>query len=90
MLALISCRNAVLKAAASWPVSGGTSRVLVRPGADAFAMTAMPHDVMPKDVMPTDLPAETQAFAEFIRCLARLPQQERVSLTSGDVTSPID
>src|SRR6478672_11504800 len=63
MLALISCRNAVLKAAASWPVSGGTSRVLVRPGADAFAITAMPHE----------LPAETQACAEFIPCLARLP-----------------
>jgi hypothetical protein len=36
---------------------------LVRPGADAFAMTAMPHD----------LAAETQASAEFIPCLARLP-----------------
>jgi hypothetical protein len=34
--------------------------------------------------MPKDLPAETQACAEFIPCLARLPQRERVSLTSGD------
>ena len=41
-------------------------------------MTAMPHDampknLMPKDLMPKDLPAETQAFAEFIPCLARFP-----------------
>src|ERR1700686_2322880 len=44
MLAATSCRKAVLKAAASSKVSGGTSRVLVRPGIDAFAITATPQD----------------------------------------------
>src|SRR5437899_12908597 len=44
MLAATSCRNAVLKAAASSKVRGGASRVLVRPGNDAFAITATPHD----------------------------------------------
>jgi hypothetical protein len=36
----MSCRNAVLRAAASADVSGGVSLVFVRPGADAFAITA--------------------------------------------------
>src|SRR5712671_2469276 len=44
MLAWISWRNAVLNKAASWEVSGGTSLVLVRPAAEAFAMTAMPQE----------------------------------------------
>ena len=39
----MSCRNAVLSAAASSKVSGGTKRVLVRPGAEALAMMAMPQ-----------------------------------------------
>src|SRR6185295_8132680 len=43
-LAATSCRNAVLNAAASSKVSGGTSRVFVRPGAEAFAITAMPQE----------------------------------------------
>ena len=64
MLVLMSCRNAVLNAAASRPVSGGTSRVLVRPGADAFAMTAMPHE----------LAVEAEASADIIRSLACLLQ----------------
>src|SRR5579871_642131 len=47
MLAATSCRNAVLNAAASSKVSGGTSRVLVLPGSEAFAITAMPQDARP-------------------------------------------
>ena len=38
-----SLRKTVLRAAASSKVSGGTRRVLVRPGTEAFAMTAMPQ-----------------------------------------------
>jgi hypothetical protein len=37
----MSCRKEVLSEAAWSKVSGGTSRVLVRPGADALAMMAM-------------------------------------------------
>src|SRR5580704_566396 len=44
MLAATSCKKAVLKAAASAKLKGGTSRVLVRPGIEAFAITATPHD----------------------------------------------
>jgi hypothetical protein len=43
----MSCRNAVLSAAASSKLSGGTSRVLVRPGAEALAMIAMPQLAAP-------------------------------------------
>src|SRR5262249_27085976 len=39
----MSLRKAVLNAAASRYVSGGTRRVLVRPSADALAITAIPH-----------------------------------------------
>src|SRR5262249_34793321 len=42
-----SCRNAVLNEPASSTRSGGTSRVLVRPGFDAFAITAMPQPEAP-------------------------------------------
>ena len=38
----MSRRNAVLYCAASSNVSGGTSLVFVRPGIDAFAITAIP------------------------------------------------
>src|SRR5215470_8737543 len=44
MFAATSLRKAVLKAAASANVSGGTSRVLVFPGSEAFAITAMPQE----------------------------------------------
>ncbi len=44
ILAATSCRKAVLKAAASSKLKGGTNRVLVRPGTDAFAITAIPQD----------------------------------------------
>src|SRR5215471_3956948 len=44
MFAATSLRKAVLNAAASSKVSGGTSRVLVFPGSEAFAITAMPQD----------------------------------------------
>src|SRR5688572_14600054 len=43
MFSAISRRNTLLHAAASSNVSGGTSLVLVRPGWEAFAMTAMPQ-----------------------------------------------
>src|SRR5215470_9941868 len=46
MFAATSLRKAVLNAAASSKVSGGTSRVLVLPGSEAFAITAMPQDAM--------------------------------------------
>src|SRR5215469_13658295 len=44
MLAAMSCRKAVLKAQASALVKGGTSRVLVRPGKEALAITAIPQE----------------------------------------------
>src|SRR5258708_33560998 len=44
MLADIACRKAVLKAAVSSKLKGGTSRVLVRPGLEVLAITATPHD----------------------------------------------
>ena len=44
-LSAMSCRKTVLSAAACSKVSGGTSRVLVRPGADALAMMAMPQSL---------------------------------------------
>src|SRR6266478_9523818 len=43
MLSAISRRNAVLHCAASSNVRGGTKRVLVRPGIDALAITAIPQ-----------------------------------------------
>src|SRR5262245_2313193 len=43
MLSAMSPRNAVLQRAASSKVSGGTRRVLVRPGIEAFAITAIPQ-----------------------------------------------
>ena len=39
----MSWRKTVFSAAASSKVSGGTKRVLVRPGAEALAMMAMPQ-----------------------------------------------
>src|SRR5208337_2305303 len=42
----MSLRNAVLKLAASSKVSGGQSLVFVRPGCDAFAITATPQNGM--------------------------------------------
>lgn len=57
----MSCRNAVLIAAASSKVSGGTKRVFVRPGAEALAMMAMPQ-VWPVADVPLD------PFAPTIRC----------------------
>src|SRR5215470_2505541 len=41
ILSATSRRKAVLNCAASSEVSGGTSLVLLRPGIEAFAMTAM-------------------------------------------------
>src|SRR5262249_24291039 len=41
MLSAASCRNTVLRVAASSSLSGGTSRVFVLPGIDALAMTAI-------------------------------------------------
>src|SRR6266481_6436548 len=43
MLSAISRRNAVLHCAASSNVRGGTKRLLVRPGIDALAITAIPQ-----------------------------------------------
>jgi hypothetical protein len=40
----MSFKKAVLKFAASSKVRGGQSRVFVRPGCDAFAMTATPQN----------------------------------------------
>src|SRR6516162_5830141 len=44
MLVAASCRKAVLNAQASAAVSGGTSRVLLRPGMEALAITATPQE----------------------------------------------
>src|SRR5271169_6462808 len=49
-LSATSWRKAVLSAAASSKVSGGTRRVLARPGADAFAIKAMPQDAAAMDL----------------------------------------
>src|SRR4029079_2263607 len=78
IFALMSRRNTVLKSAASSCVRGGTSRVLVRPGADAFGITAMPQEAV----------VETQVSAKLIPCLARLPKTETRFADVGDVTSP--
>src|SRR5687768_11951945 len=43
-LADTSLRKAVLNAAASAAVSGGVRRVLVRPGTEALAITAIPQE----------------------------------------------
>ena len=43
-LSAMSRRKVVLQAAASSSVKGGDSRVLARPGSDAFAITAMPQE----------------------------------------------
>src|SRR6185295_17007326 len=53
-LSAMSRRKAVLRLAASSGVSGGTRRVLVRPGIEAFAITAMAHCA--RRVSPRGLP----------------------------------
>src|ERR1700733_599755 len=91
-LSATSRRNAVLSAAASSKVSGGTRRVLARPGADAFAMKAMPqlaafarggggearHE---SDVPLKDLPLNR--FARLTRCPPLENHQQR---THADMT----
>src|SRR6516164_4904991 len=47
MFCATSFRKAVLNAAASEYVSGGTRRVLVDPAAEALAMTAIPQKAAP-------------------------------------------
>ena len=75
----MSWRKAVLSAAACSKVSGGTSRVLVRPGAEALAMMAMPHDPSGRRPM---IFAAGQAFngpcfaAEPICCVHAIPLRE--------------
>src|ERR1700676_5391900 len=76
-LSATSCRKAVLSDAASSKVSGGTRRVLARPGAEAFAMKAMPHEAAIVEVtvrcapIEPDLPLKDLPLnrsVRFMRC----------------------
>src|SRR5215469_576624 len=68
MFAATSLRKAVLNAAASSRVSGGTSRVLVFPGSEAFAITAMPQDGDSSVHAIVGMPLGSQPFFVNARC----------------------
>lgn len=57
-----SRKNAVFRSAAWSKVSGGTSLVLARPGAEALAMKAMPHEATVRfEIIRTDFPLNRSA-----------------------------
>src|SRR5271154_269193 len=80
-LSATSWRKAVLRAAASSNVSGGTRRVLARPGAEAFAMKAMPQAAgLPGVGVSVDWPATNlplKRSARFMRCPRPEERQQR-------------
>src|SRR5262245_19448496 len=87
----MSCRKAVLSAAACSKVSGGTSRVLVRPGTEALAMMAIPHEpsVLYRGFLPapgclTEVISVRSRFAACIRCYS----ESHGSIAGHEAQSP--
>src|SRR5262245_36072468 len=76
MLSATSRRKAVLQAAASSKVSGGTRRVLVRPGAEALAITAIPQaGIEARSLGRTVVRISSQTSRPIRRCSTRLLAQ---------------
>src|SRR5712691_11629186 len=78
MLSAISRRNAVLNCPASSNDSGGTRRVLVLPGADAFAITAIPQaGIVVRSARGTAIGMASPEFPDKIRGAHFSPRANR-------------
>src|SRR5271170_2675567 len=75
-LSATSCKKAVFSAAASSNDSGGTRRVLARPGAEALAMKAIPQLAATADcgVLETPDGADLPSL-QFAPSMSRSPQE---------------
>src|SRR4051812_4760058 len=82
MLSATSRRNAVLQAAASSNVNGGTRRVFVRPGLDALAITAIPQaGIEARSLLGTVVRISSQTsrpIRRWLRAFRAAARQEKV------------